>query len=395
VLLRHREGVELKKFGRLVVVAEVSVSGSPVLSRNRSFNEIITEYCKYFDDVHLIAPGKKELIRHPGWADNLYVSTIVSYEKNPIARLAYFTKIRKNQKKLKALIDKFSPNVIQLRIPSLFTMTAYRAARELGVPVSTYVGGDWYTSFTNNYKFPGATLLARMLERWQEPILRGSIIVTAGPVLAKKYKALGECYAYYSTTHRIVYENLSEKSANLIYVGRLEPLKRVEDAIFAVDIIRKTIPHVHLEIVGDGVERKKIEKLVLDLKLEKNITLKGQIKKEEDLRGAYRSAAILLFPSISEGTPKVIAEAMAHGVVPVAVKEIGSIPFIIEDGVRGLLVSPKAPTELAEAVLTLLQNSDMLESMRKQGFDYARQHTLCNEVESLWAHVTNRIGISG
>lgn len=384
----------MKKFGRLVVVAEVSISGNPVTSRNRSFNEIITEYCKHFDDVHLIAPGTEELIRHLGWVENLHVSTIVSYEKNPIARLTYFIKLRENQKKLKALIGDFPPSVIQLRVPSLFTMTAYRAARELGVPVSTYVGGDWYTSFTNNYQFPGASLLARMLERLQEPVLRGSVIVTAGPVLAEKYKALGECYPYYSTTHRVVYENCSEGSANLLYVGRLEPLKRVDDAIFAVNIIRKTVPYVHFEIVGDGVERKKLEKLVLDLKLEKNITFRGQIKKEEDLRRAYRSAAILLFPSISEGTPKVIAEAMAHGVVPIAVKKIGSIPYIIEDGVRGLLVSPKSPTELAEAALTLLQDRSMLKSMRERGFDYAKQHTLSNEVQSLWAHVANRIGIS-
>ncbi len=376
---------------RLLVVTEVSVGGDPLLSRNRSFNEIVAEYTKHFDEVHLIAPSDKRLERATGWVPNLYVSTIDTYAKPVRSRLKYFVNLRGNQARLRDLVKEINPTLVQLRVPSLFSMSVHKVVSELQLPVTTYIAGDWGATFANNYKFPGSKLLGYLLDQWQRPVLAQSVMVSAGPALAEKYKVLGPCYPYYSTTHREVFSNFAENRASLLYVGRLEPLKRVEDAIYAVDLLRKRKPYVRLHVVGDGVERARLEALVAERRLTSHVIFEGQVRDEGDLRRLYQNAAVLVFPSLAEGTPKVVTEAMAHGVIPIAVKDVGSIPHIVKDGSRGFLVDAKSPQQIAARVCELCESDELFARMQAGGYEYAKAHTLTEEVRKLWAYVQDRV----
>ena len=75
------------------------------------------------------------------------------------------------------------------------------------------------------------------------------------------------------------------------------------------------------------------------------------------MRG-FRNADVLVLPSLSEGFPVTILEAMASG-LPVIATRVGGVPEIIENNVNGYLVETENPQEIAEALLTLLRDEQL------------------------------------
>jgi glycosyltransferase involved in cell wall biosynthesis len=143
--------------------------------------------------------------------------------------------------------------------------------------------------------------------------------------------------------------------------------------------------------------RDKLEKQVEIAGLEDRVIFKGQINNTETLRELYIAADILVLPSLSEGTPKVVAEAMAHGTVPIAVSGTGSNDYIIEHDCNGFLTAPKSPEEIVKYIQKLRSSPKLHQKMVEQGYAYARQHTLDKEVDKLWdfvfSHTKGKINV--
>jgi len=377
---------------KLIVIAEVSIDVGRRRTVNRSVNEILISYKRHFDEVHYVGPSTEEFKRMPGISDSVYLSSLNCYGKPIRKRFSYYMKYPAVKRRFRELIDSGPADIVQLRIPSLFSMAAYPAVKMLGLPLTTYIAGDWQTSFAGNYRFPGNHLVAKGLHRLQQSIIKNSAAVTAGPILARQYAGLTDCHPYFSTTHRDVYARKGGfPPCRLLFVGRLEPLKRLSDAIEAVGLLKKQGVDVTLSIVGDGVMREQLKQLTEALELSDRISFKGQIGDSESLKQIYLAADILVLPSISEGTPKVLPEAMAHGVVPIAVAGVGSNDFIIEHGHNGFLVRPKSSAAMAKAVKMLLGAPQMHEEMVRRGYDYAQAHTLDKEVDKMWGFVNSEL----
>mgnify|MGYP001590393029 CR=1 FL=1 len=105
-------------------------------------------------------------------------------------------------------------------------------------------------------------------------------------------------------------------------------------------------------IIGDGEERKNIERLIEETGLKNEIILAGQIPEARKFMKAFD---IFVLPSVKEGFPWVILEAMAAK-VPVISTSVGAVPEIIENGKNGILVEPKNPRQIAEAIRYLMEN---------------------------------------
>lgn len=369
----------------LIVIAEVFVDIDRQCTVNRSVNEILLSYKRHFDEVHYVGPCTDEFTRILGIRDSIYLSSLNCYGKQICNRFSYYMKYPTVKRRFCELINSGPADIVQLRVPSLFSMAAYPVVRKLGLPLTTYIAGDWRTSFTSNYQFPGNHLVAKGLDRLQKSIIKNSVAVTAGPILSRRYAKLTNCHPYFSTTHNKVFpRKTSFPPNNLLFVGRLEPGKRLFDAIEAVGLLKKQKIDISLSIVGDGVTREHLEQLVKAQKLSDRIFFKGQIDDSESLKQVYLAADILVLPSISEGTPKVLAEAMAYGVVPIAVAGVGSNDFIIKHGHNGFLTPPQSPEAIAETVKMLRSSQRTYEELTIHGYEYAQEHTLDKEVDKLW-----------
>ena len=136
-------------------------------------------------------------------------------------------------------------------------------------------------------------------------------------------------------------------------VGRLTPIKAVSDFVRAARLIADERSDVVFLIVGDGPLRRVLEKLSRELRLETVVRFLGH---RDDVYDLINLMDIFVLPSLHEGLPTALLEALAMGKRVVATR-VGGIPEVITHLGTGVLVNPRDPSHLAEACLTLLSDS--------------------------------------
>lgn len=124
----------------------------------------------------------------------------------------------------------------------------------------------------------------------------------------------------------------------LLFVGALNRPKGVGRALEILSRLRRAGTAATLDLVGDGPDRPAFERQAAELGIADEVTFRGWMPRPA-LAPLYERAHILLFPSSSEGWPKVLSEAMAYGVVPVA-GAVSSIPEILHSTGAGIALPP-------------------------------------------------------
>lgn len=143
----------------------------------------------------------------------------------------------------------------------------------------------------------------------------------------------------------------------VLFVGRLHSVKGVQYLLGAMSIVHRELPEVKLTLVGDGEERDRLEHLTDNLGIRECVEFVGAVPHER-VQDCMVHADVLVLPSLSEGFPVTILEAMAIG-LPVIATRVGGVPEIIENNVNGYLVETENPQEIAEALLTLLRDEQL------------------------------------
>lgn len=146
-------------------------------------------------------------------------------------------------------------------------------------------------------------------------------------------------------------------------VGRLISEKGYETLVLAARAIVRSFPKVCFLLVGKGSDRQRLQELVEEFGLEDRFRFLGF--QEEPLR-FVNLFDVFVLPSIHEGFGLTVLEAMAFQ-KPVVATRVGGIPEIVADGESGILVPPRNPEALAEAILTLLKNRTKATEMGKCG----------------------------
>lgn len=134
----------------------------------------------------------------------------------------------------------------------------------------------------------------------------------------------------------------------LVTVGRLVPWKRVDGLLQALT----EVPDAGLVVVGDGLERARLEALARSLNVLDRVYLAGARNRDETL-GLMAACDIFVLNSIHEGLPHVVLEAMALG-LPVVATAVGGTPEVVRHGENGLLIPPD--NEALSSVLGFLVN---------------------------------------
>lgn len=147
-------------------------------------------------------------------------------------------------------------------------------------------------------------------------------------------------------------------------VARLIKDKGHDYLIRAFEVLIKDFPGIRLLIVGDGRERKPLEKLVHNLGLKDQVVFTGNIM---NVAPALAAMDIFAFPATwREGFGLSIIEAMACG-KPVIVTNIWALNSLIRDHSTGLLIEPKSETDLIRALSSLLSDNRLCESLGSEG----------------------------
>ncbi len=139
----------------------------------------------------------------------------------------------------------------------------------------------------------------------------------------------------------------------ILTIGRLIPRKGFQFLIRALPQIVENAAHdFEIEIVGDGPYQKELLKLAADLDVAKHIRFAGSVPYSE-LPQKYRDADIFILPSLAEGMPLVVLEAMGTG-LPIAASRVQGIEELVAEDVNGALFDPGDADGLARSLVKLI-----------------------------------------
>ena len=180
-------------------------------------------------------------------------------------------------------------------------------------------------------------------------------------------------------------------------VGRLVDQKGFDYLLRAIPQVLERFPNTVFLIAGEGTERAKLEALSSELNIEKHVHFLGV---RSDMPNVYASFDVFVLPSLNEGMPIALMEAMATA-RPVVATRVAAVPKLVIDGQTGLLIEPKNPGALSDAVCRLLENPTLCESLSKAAQARIEQEfssevmaerylRLYYEIQNTQAHIAER-----
>jgi glycosyltransferase involved in cell wall biosynthesis len=147
------------------------------------------------------------------------------------------------------------------------------------------------------------------------------------------------------------------------WVGRMTAVKRTDDVVRALRELVDLGVDAYVCLVGDGPDREHLEVLAHDLGVVKRCLFVGY---QDDVARFYNAIDVLLLPSVNEGTPVSVIEALAAE-RPAVATDVGGIPDVVRDGVDGYLVGVGQPAALAARLAELAGDPERRARMGAEG----------------------------
>jgi glycosyltransferase involved in cell wall biosynthesis len=261
---------------------------------------------------------------------------------------------------------------------SLFTVKSIEKAKSLGVKTATY-----FMAVDALYDHPNP--LVRLLGSFYASHMLRQAIALSDTRLVKSFRDLEILRNRYEVEAIYVPDGISGEIVNapnmaeefreryrirepfIVYIGRLHRLKGIDVLIKAMSIAVKEYPRLRAVIIGPGDQRPYRE-LAQRLGVEDNVVFLGYVDEKTKI-GALDASIALILPSVCnyvEVFSIVISEAWARN-KPVIATAVGEIPYRVKHMINGILVPPKNPQKLAEAIITLLNDKNLRTKLGTEG----------------------------
>jgi glycosyltransferase involved in cell wall biosynthesis len=164
---------------------------------------------------------------------------------------------------------------------------------------------------------------------------------------------------------RISKDKQLDTPVRCLFIGRVEPAKGIGTAIEVVKELSRQGYDVFFDILGDGPQRPKYERMSQALGIDQCTRFHGWVSHDQVKHYLARSHFIL-HPSITEGWPKVLSEAMAYGVVPLS-SQVSAIPQILEETKAGLVLHPQDVDRFVDTLTEMIQHPERWKTMSQAG----------------------------
>lgn len=205
---------------------------------------------------------------------------------------------------------------------------------------------------------------------------RAEILTVVSPYVKQKIrkKCNGKIYVIPNGVRDDFFDLENNEDDNrLLFVGGIEPRKGLLNLLKAIPLIKKEIPSVKLHIVG-RVRKEKYFNSLMDYvdrnNLNKQVIFKGALS-DNELKREFNECSVFVFPSKEESQGIVLLEAMASG-KPVVATNIGGIPYVVENGITGLLVEYGDVKGLANEIIKLLKDKKLRDKYGSNGKERAK-----------------------
>lgn len=331
-------------------------------------------WLKHVDEVVVAAPSIKQ---NPDPLESFYDHPRLRFVELPEIDTTSFLKLLKSLLAVPLILlrlfrEMYRTDHIHLRCPSNMGL--------LGSFVQLFFPGKPKTvKYANNWDWQSVQPLTY---RIQQRILRNSLLTHNAKVLVygdwnERSKNIVPFFtASYSKkkAHPVEIREINkEEPMKMLFVGTLTSNKRPMLAIQVLEQLRNSGIETQLILLGDGFQRDEVEDYLQTNKLTSVVHIKGKVA-PDDVIEYFKESHFLVFLSQSEGWPKVVAESMWWGCLPVTTN-VSCVKQMIGDGTRGVLVEPEQEM-VVKSIEELINNPEKYKSMCEEAMTWSRQYHL-------------------
>ncbi len=241
-----------------------------------------------------------------------------------------------------------------------------------GKPMLLRYSGNWYKTKTLAEK-----MWKKYMEKYASP--KRIILATGG---GKKPPSTNKNIYWIFSTSISETEILSkprknygllQKKTNLIHIGRQTESKGTDLIIRSIKELSKKYK-ISLQVIGDGDFLPYLKNLAKKLQIENHILFTGKLTHEEIIK-ELRKTDILVFPSKTEGFPKVVMEAMSQGNVVISTG-VSVLKDLIPESHAGFILEERSPEEITKHVEYLINHPNKFVEMAAHAIEFSKNYTL-------------------
>lgn len=342
-------------------------------------------------EVAVIAPS--ESMRHSQTAvDGINVFGIASFS------LVIYRSIRLPipfllKKHLRQLVEEFNPDIIHIQNHFSLNKALINANKKYGYPVigTNHFMTENFTSFIRSAKWK------KILEKWIwsgfAKVFNRTLAVTtpsqtAARLIRAKLKVDVIAISNGIDLKKFYPKKFDESSIRkkygipgkpiLLYVGRLDPEKHIDEILEAVAQDQNQTDFCFV-LVGKGVKRSSLELQAKQLKIEDRVIFAGFVS-DEDLLSLYQASRCFITASIAELQSIATMEAMASG-LPVIAANAGALGELVHHEKNGYLFEPGDIASLTKYIHSVFTNDSLFYKMKELSLQYIAPHDISNTVQ--------------
>lgn len=248
------------------------------------------------------------------------------------------------------------------------------------------IGGGYNTEskIFNKLKTPDDFIESMLIKS----VNNASIIVSMGTGAVDYFKSRGVKQQFeivpggFDETH-FSPGNLT-KEYDLILIGRLSKVKRVDIFLRAIEIASKQIENISAVIVGDGPDYEKLNKLSSDLGLDQQVNFVGW---QSNVAQWLQQSKVFVLTSESEGLSQALIQAMMVG-LPAVVTNIGDLSDLVVNNNNGYLIDNLDPKNFAEVFVEIINNNSTYNTYSDNAYSATKKYSYTN-VSKQWNNILN------
>jgi glycosyltransferase involved in cell wall biosynthesis len=291
------------------------------------------------------------------------------------------------------IIKSFKPDIIHIQDHFFLCKAVVRLNKDLKIPI---IGTNHFMPVNITVFFRGKNLKKRLENYlWKDfsrvfnqtrlvttptetgvrmirPKLKVDVIAISCGIDLKRFNPFGD-------THEIKEKYAIPDKPILLYVGRLDPEKRIEEIIQSVALAVKKIDF-RLVVVGKGTRRTSLEQLTHRLGITDKVIFTGFVP-DEELPYFYKLSRCFIIASIAELLSLVTLQAMASG-LPIIAVNVGALSELVKDKINGYLYSEGDIPAIAQYIEDIIGRDDLYQKMTGKSLEFVQQHDIYKTLKS-------------
>jgi glycosyltransferase involved in cell wall biosynthesis len=291
-------------------------------------------------------------------------------------------------------------DIAHARMPNHTGVIGAFACDLRGVPVFCQIIDDWYLAarrmpWMRKFGLGLPLKLHLYLYDWLERMVcRGKLVFAQGQSCYEKHVGHSDCELVLSTAHYLhdiipPRQRFVSKPYTILTVARLTGVKNQQLTIRALAKLLAEGQEWRCVFVGDGPHKASLVQLAKELNVESHVHFAGQAARGDALWQYFDAADCFVLSSRSEGTPKVLLEAMARG-LPIIATAVAGIPTSVKHEERGLLIEDNDVNGLVAAAKRLAGDPAFSYRLAQNASEFCKAHTVENATASMLRKVVQK-----